>query len=84
MAQRASNPGLTDIDGFAKFFADVGGLLEKAAGLVGSISKKYHVGIKSADGLTYEAIVNPNKKQVVEINQLLGNRWIYEVDAYQP
>ena len=70
--------------GLVGLLVSVGRVLTTLAETTPSISSMFDVAIKSESGLTIQGQINFKKRRIVNLDQRLEKRWVYEVDGFAP
>jgi hypothetical protein len=84
MATKARSLNPENTKGISELLFSVGKVLTRLAETTPSISNMFDVAVRSSSGLTIKGEINFKKRRPINLNQLQGNRWIYEVDGFTP
>lgn len=84
MASKSRSLNPENTKGISELLFSVGKVLTRLAETTPSISNMFDVAVRSSSGLTIKGEINFKKRRPINLNQLKGNRWIYEVDGFIP
>ncbi len=84
MQSRSADLNPDNTNGLVGLLVSVGKVLTTLAETTPSISNMFDVAIKSASGLTIQGEINFKKRRIVNLDQLVERRWVYEVDGFAP